>query len=408
MKAPNFLQKISFLIAIIALPFVFSSCADDDVENDSGIPGLTEPAKQTLLIYMPWSENLYSLLLENIRSFERAIENNHGTEGNALLVFISQNSQQSNLIRIYYRDGTCQRDTLKQYDFSTCDYTEANGITQIINDAIEAAPAEKYAMAIGCHGAGWIPVGTNIGTRAAMMNIGNKQIQQTRYFGTGIGGDNTYQTDITTLAEGIMNTGLKMEYILFDDCYMSNIEIAYDLKDVTNYLIASTCEIIDIGMPYEQIGISLLENNYKGVVDGFYDYFSNYSTPCGTIGVTDCREVEYMAYIMQQINATCPDLQCDVTDIQDLDGFENTIFFDFGDYVSHLCNDPALLAEFNEQLERLVIYKANTEKYYTNLFYKAERCPIDIFSGITISDPSINRSIANVKTQTNWYKITHQ
>lgn len=408
MKTSKFLPKI-FLLISLAISHVFISCNDDEgnFEESMDIPGLTVPAKQTVFMYLPWSgSGLYYSLRKNIEAFESAIENNHGTDGNALIVFISQDNQKSNLIRIYYRDGESQRDTLKQYDFSSCDYTEAEGIAEIINDAKAAAPAEKYAMAIGCHGTGWIPVGTNVGTRAAMINIGKNQMQQTRYFGTGIRDDNTYQTDIATLAEGIRETGTTMEYVLFDDCYMSNIEIAYELKDVTKHLIASTCEIMDVGMPYERIGISLLKNNYKDIVDGFYDYYSNFSTPCGTIGVTDCREVEYMAYIMQQINAAYPDLQCDITDIQDLDGFENTIFFDFGDYVSNLCSDPSLLALFNDQLERLVIYKANTETYYTSM-YIAKQYPINAFSGITISDPSINKSIANVKPQTNWYKDTH-
>ena len=112
-----------------------------------------------------------------------------------------------------------------------------------------------------------------------------------------------------------------------------------------------------------------------------------------------------MAYIMKQINDEYPDLTCDVTDIQDLDGFENTIFFDFGDYVSKLCSDPNMLSAFKEQLVRLVPYKANTETYYS--MYTGEQYTINTFSGITISDPSVNRSIANVKTQTNWYRDTH-
>ena len=112
-----------------------------------------------------------------------------------------------------------------------------------------------------------------------------------------------------------------------------------------------------------------------------------------------------MAYIMRQINDRYPDFPYNTTDIQDLDGFENTIFFDFGDYVSKLCSDPNMLSTFKEQLGRLVPYKANTETYYS--WYTGEQHPINTFSGITISDPSVNRSIANVKTQTNWYRETH-
>ena len=377
----------------------FTSCSDDEE-----LPPYPDHAKQTVIMYMPWADNTIHYYCEkNISAFEAAIERNHGLDGNQLIVFIAENGQQSQLERIYYQDGECHRETLKTYDFASCDYTTPEGISQIISDAIAAAPASTYALAIGCHGMGWVPAGTDVGTRTFMNNIKAANAYPTRFFGSS--GDPTYQTDILTLAEGIANTGVKMKYILFDDCYMSNIETAYDLRNVTDYLIASTCEIMIDGMPYDEIGIDLLNNKFKNVVDKFYNYYSNFKTPCGTIGVTDCREVENMAYIMRQINDRYPDFPYNTTDIQDLDGFENTIFFDFGDYVSKLCSDPNMLSTFKEQLGRLVPYKANTETYYS--WYTGEQHPINTFSGITISDPSVNRSIANVKTQTNWYRETH-
>lgn len=381
------------------MAIAFTSCSDD-----GELPPYPDKAKQTVIMYMPWADNTIHYYFEkNISAFEAAIERNHGLDGNQLIVFIAENGQQSQMYRIYYYDGKCRRETLKTYDFASCDYTTPEGISQIISDAIAAAPASTYALAIGCHGMGWVPAGTDVGTRTFMNNIKAANAYPTRFFGSS--GDPTYQTDILTLAEGIANTGVKMKYILFDDCYMSNIETAYDLRNVTDYLIASTCEIMIDGMPYDEIGIDLLNNKFKNVVDKSYNYYSNFKTPCGTIGVTDCREVENMAYIMRQINDRYPDFPYNTTDIQDLDGFENTIFFDFGDYVSKLCSDPNMLSTFKEQLGRLVPYKANTETYYS--WYTGEQHPINTFSGITISDPSVNRSIANVKTQTNWYRETH-
>lgn len=382
------------------MAMAFTSCSDDEE-----LPPYPDRAKQTVIMYMPWADNtIHDYFEKNISAFETAIERNHGLDGNQLIVFISDNEQQSHLERIYYQDGKCQHELLKTYDFSSCDYTTSEGISQIISDAAAAAPASTYALAIGCHGMGWVPVGTNVGTRISAKSVQAMNAYPTRFFGSS--DDPTYQTNILTLAEGIANTGIKMKYILFDDCYMSNIETAYDLRNVTDYLIASTCEIMIDGMPYNEIGIDLLNNNYKNVVDKFYKYYSNFfQHPCGTIGVTDCSEVENMAYIIKQINETCPDLPCNVTDIQDLDGFENTIFFDLGDYVSHLYIDSSLADAFSNQLERLVPYKAHTKTYYS--MYTGKEYPINTFSGITISDPSVNRSIANVKTQTNWYRDTH-
>ena len=86
-----------------------------------------------------------------------------------------------------------------------------------------------------------------------------------------------------------------------------------------------------------------------------------------------------------------------------MDGYRPTLFYDLGDYVSHLCGDPALLQAFNDQLSRAVPYKAHTDFFYS---MSSGKIPINTFSGITISDPSQN-SLARTKTSTKWYKATH-
>lgn len=402
MKCRSLLRKACEYLFIMALPLFFFSCEDEEVVEEPDLPG---NYKQTVFMYMPWSgQSIYSYFKKNISSFETAIENNHGLDGNALIVFISENESVSNLIRITYGGGQCRRDTLRQYSFPGCDYTTSAGLASIISDVADAAPAQTYALAVGCHGMGWLPVGTEVYTRVRMAAAKNGSAHLTRFFGHS--SDSEYQTDISTLAEGIRSAGLKMEYILFDDCYMSNIETAYELRDVTDYLIASTCEIMIEGMPYAEIGIDLLNNDFKGVCDGFHSFYSDFRLPCGTIGVTDCREVDGMVAVMRDINMTFPFGVNDVDSIQDLDGYSPTIFFDFGDYVSHLCTDEALLSRFNEQLGRLVPYKANTETYYSMISNK--QTLIRTFSGLTVSDPTRNGSIAGEVAHTAWYRATHQ
>lgn len=393
-----FHRLIPALIAI--LPLMAVSC-----DNEDEPPYPPAHAGQTVIMYMPWSgSSIYTYFKRNITAFETAIENNRGLSGNALMVFISENEQRSNLIRITYRSGECKRDTLKSYDFGTCDYTTANGITQILLDAINASPSDTYAMAVGCHGMGWIPKGTQISyynSRAAAC--ATAQVHPTRYFGHS--SNQAYQTDITALAEGIRGTGVKMSYVLFDDCYMSNIETAYDMRGVTDFLIASTCEIMIEGMPYAEIGTYLLNNNLEAVVQGFYDFYSSFSVPCGTIAVTDCNEVEATAQIMKEINSAYPDGVSGTADIQDLDGYTPTIFYDFADYVSRLCPDASLLELFNEQMARLVPYKANTPTYYSAL--DGQKHTINTFSGLTTSDPTTNPGVAAALTNTAWYEATH-
>lgn len=80
-------------------------------------------------------------------------------------------------------------------------------------------------------------------------------------------------------------------------------------------------------------------------------------------------------------------------------------FFDYGDYVRKLCKDETLLDAFEQQLNKTVIYKVNTERYYTDLSIPSTR-EIHTFSGLTVSDPSFHLDAA-MKTETSWYKATH-
>lgn len=356
---------------------------------------------RTLFMYMPWSSNLTDDFRKNISDMEKNISSN-GLQNEKVVVFLSTSPSEAEMFELCYHNGKCERKPLKKY--SKPELTTATGITAILNDVRASAPAKTYSMTIGCHGMGWIPVNR---TRGGALP-GNKMhwdyegVPETRFFG---GMTAEYQTDISTLAEGIRGAGMEMEYILFDDCYMSSIEVAYELKDVTDYLIGSTSEIMAYGMPYATMGKHLLGvPDYGAMCREFHDFYSSYEEmPCGTIAVTDCSELDNMARIMKEINSRYSFDGSLTESLQRLDGYTPTLFYDFGDYVAHLCGDPALLQEFEKQLTRTVPYKAHTDNFYSMV---SGIIPINTFSGITTSDPSAN-TLADGKANTRWYAATH-
>ena len=149
MKPFELFRNVAFVLVSFLFSASFVSCSDDETEE----PPFDSETKQTILMYMPWSgSGIYTYFLNNISAFEQAVENNHGFDGNALMVFISENETRSNLIRIVYENGECRRDTLRQYIYSDCNYTTSAGIAEILNDAFSEAPAQSYALTVGCHG----------------------------------------------------------------------------------------------------------------------------------------------------------------------------------------------------------------------------------------------------------------
>lgn len=386
-------KHIHQLLLFVSL-FILFSCHHNN--NDDPV----SENQKTLFVYMPWSNNLTSYFYTNLNDLEDAIIN-RGLSDERVIVFFSESSSEASMFEMVYKNGQVTRENINTY--TNPPFTTASGITSIINDVKTAAPANVYSMIIGSHGFGWIPVQGSVSRRASEFKYhwDNDNVPLTRYFG---GTTAEYQTDITTLAQGITGAGIKMEYILFDDCYMSTIEVGYDLRYATDHIIASTSEIMAYGMPYAIVGQHLLGTpNYQAICDGFYQFYSTYSYPYGTLGIIDCREIDALIPIMKEINTNYQINSSAISSIQSLDGYTPTIFFDFGDYVDKFCEDSDLLSAFNDQLERVVPNKTHTGAYYSmnnGVNY------INTFSGITVSDPSLNGR-ASAKINTAWYIATH-
>lgn len=392
----KFMTMNKYILLLIFSLFALVSCKDNSCDDSN------RDNQKTLFVYMPWSNDLTSYFHQNLIDLEKSIEAN-GLYNERVLVFIAQKADQADFFEIKLNKGKTQRVSINTYTNHPC--TTAEGIASLLSDVKRVAPASVYSMVIGCHGFGWIPV-TSVGSRARSDFKHHWDYTEgplTRYFG---GKYPQYQTDITTLAQGIQDAGMKMEYILFDDCYMANVEVAYDLRHATDYLIASTCEIMAYGMPYEIIGKHLMGiTNYKGIADGFYDFYSTYSYPYGALGIIDCRELDDLVPIMKEINTHYTFDNVYLASLQTLDGYSPTIFFDYGDYVDKLCTDQSLASAFYAQLDRVVPFKTHTGYYYS-MSRPGRPFPITTFSGVTISDPS-QSSRAVDKIHTSWYNATH-
>lgn len=396
--------KIFFAGMAVILSGLCLACDDDEK-----IIAPEKEKTQTLLMYMPWSSTLTSYFLVNIKDMEKAIQTGI-LKHERVLVFLATSRTRASMFELVFdeKGDTCIRRTLKDYENHPC--TTADGITALLEDMKSFAPADRYSMTIGGHGMGWLFVN---GSRSYPLSAETKRTEPlyhweytdgplTRYFG---GTSTDTQTDISTLAEGISGAGLHMEYILFDDCYMSCVEVAYELRHVTDHLIASTSEIMAKGMPYEKMGAHLVgEIDYEAICESFHTFYSNYSPPCGTIAVTRTDELETLADIMKEINGRFSFDESLTDSLQQLDGYAPGIFYDYGDYTTRLCTDSTLLYRFNEQLARTVPYHRHTPYYYSAI--SGRKGKIDRFSGLTISDPSTHK-LAQQKGETSWYKATH-
>lgn len=392
--------RISYLILLCVLIFVVSCSHSDE-------PKIThhQTTNKTILMYLPWSGDasnntsgtLYNDFLNNISAAKTTIKSQKGLGNSRLLIFICSAPSKAFLIEITYNNGNCHQDTIAKYSSPTLpNYTTTDGIAQILKVIKTTAPADKYSMMIGCHGSGWLPKGIDVSAGTPKPK---------RAFG---GETALYQTNVTDLATGIAQAGIHMQFISFDDCYMAGIEVAYDLRDVTDCLIASTSEIMSAGLPYDKVLPYLLQctPDYNGVCDAFYSFYNKYQYPYGTLSVIDCTQMGNVAALMKAVNSSLTITQTQLSNIQRLDGYASTVYYDFGDYVKHLCAaDPVMYERLTNAIQQIVPYKRATRQIYSA--FTNPYTTVNTFSGITISDPTLNSVAQGYIQQTSWWKATH-
>ena len=376
------------------------SACHDDIPDDLARTRTATPQERTIIMYLPYSgsgiNDLYPFFEQNILDVEQSIKQAGGLGTNNLYVVIADHSPaRVYLYRVRMEGTECVHDTIKRYDYPRL--MDAQWITRVINDVRSISNTPKYAMLVGCHGNGWLPPMDNV-ARA-----------KTRWFG-GPG----YAISIADFAQGIQQAGIKLEYLVFDDCYLSCAEVAYDLRNATNTLIASTSEVMAAGMPYAKVFqyLAAPQPNFGQLVNDYIAYYQSTTTPYATIGVINTQYIQPMAQLMRQVNATCTWNTANNYQLQDLDGsyFSPTVYFDFGSYARALFgSNLALYSQYRALMAQLIPYKGNTAYIYNA---SGTKTLVNEFSGITISDPSVNTGqygyhVATLKMQTAWWAASH-
>ena len=413
-------KLFTLFICMISLAMTFTSCSEEAFDTDS-------VNKQTILVFYPWtgsksSTGLLGYLQNNIDSICDGIIDRKGLNNSRVLVFLSNKYNHSTLYDLQYNATTKSVDRVPLKEYEGASYASAEGIADIMNEVKTQASALNYALIVGVHGCGWTyasdwsryPYYARPSvTRPSDNNFSGIQFGPdpnaplTRFFGSVSLAENAM--DISTLAEGIRESGLKMQYILFDACYMSNIETAYELKDVTNYMIASGSEIMAAGLPYRSMWsyLNSATPNYSGIVSTSVNFYKNSSAPFCNLAAIDCRQVEKLAGVMKDINAEYQlSASVSLDSIQHLDGFRPNLFYDLETYVDSLRPSGYLLDQFKSQLKLTIKASDHTDEAYTCI-YSSDSFKIKNYCGITISDPSQHSVAIKGREKTGWWKATH-
>lgn len=357
----------------IYLTIFFLSClvvTSCDKSNDE--PKLPE-VKQMVLIYAVNHNNLAGDLIHNENDMLKAMKDFNMDEYKVLVYKYTKDNPC--LYEIVNQNGEISFDMVKEYDKSKLSVTPER-VSEVIQDATSIYPSANKDLFFWGHGTGWVNPSKYSSYKEVKSIEGalqtNDQATPQSFGGEYISDESTVTEylDIDKLASAVPD-GV-FDILWFDCCYMSSIEVAYQLRNKCNTYIAYPTEIMADGLPYSKVLPKVLERNPVAAAKELYLYYTGKSSPepvtVAVMKMNKINEVMSVAKDMYSLGETRPDL----TDMQNYSRYSNAPYWDFAQYMREYIkanvseNDgeqaDKKIKELENVLDELVIYKAASER----------------------------------------------
>lgn len=369
-----------------------------------------EKANHTLMFCF-FGTSLSRYFKTNLEDAATAIETGILGNNNRVVFFRQEGKNSGYIGELYIDSQECVEKRLQDITLTSSIITPEK-IGELIATMAAYAPAERYGIVFAGHGQGWITreILTNnhdVATLSAGYNPWIPAIgaEVTRAFG-----ESNVQVNMNELASGIEHSQIELDYILFDACFMSNIESIYDLRYSANYIIASPCEIMGKGFPYHRTLPYLFKDfgvmtDYEGAAESYYKFYKDEyqgNQRCGSIAVYDCSQIDALAAVTKEL-ARNAKTKYDTEHLQTYEGQDPHHFYDFGQWGKVVATDKDLRNKFIAQLDNTIIAKFSLDRFYSAYGnYGTYPIELGVYTGVTTSAPST--AYPNGWRQTNWYK----
>lgn len=287
-------------VILLAAAFCVAGCfKDPNFEPISGESGSVSPAsrvkteetRHVLLMVSAGYNSVSSYLTDDLEDLASGTLPLSNRQADVLLVLsrLPQNRLSSTNAPVLYRmyadkNGEVARDTLLTWGTSTplCTPDLLNETLTFIKDEF---PAKGYGMVFSSHASGWIP---QLEAKSETKTVGqDKQ------------GSQSYEIEMDQFAAAIP---MKLDYILFDACFMACVEVAWELRGKADIVGFSPAEVLAEGFVYKTLTQRLLQKTPDPVAV-CRDYFEQYNPVSGsaTITVVDTRKMDRLATVCKQL-----------------------------------------------------------------------------------------------------------
>lgn len=339
-------MKIRIISIFLIIPLLLSSCWKEEADH------VPVPPNRTILFYMAGDNSLGDETQEKIDALAEA----WNVGGNSHLLVYQDRGEEYMPRLLEVKTGTDGKGTVEVLE----EYKDENSasfkvFTRVLNDMVRYCPGSDYGLVVFSHSSGWLPTGTFAQPRSVVT-------------------DRDTEFDLIDFARAIPNG--QFRFIVFESCLMTGAEVAYELKDKTGYILASSAEILSPG--FTPLYGGMLEKFYKATPDlaGFareyYEYCNRLSgdNRSATVSVINTAGLAPLKSLLARAESHVEHWEWVERDgIQHFDRrAKDYLFYDLEGYVKAI-GTPDEINELAGILEGSVLYKAATEAFMPGAKY---------------------------------------
>ncbi len=252
--------KKRYFLFFLLIAILFAACSND---NNPDNPASTDSTR-SVLVYMVAQNSLAPFASDDV---DEMILGMSGVDISLynLLVYVDDKSAPVLYHITKDKSGHVIKDAIKKYSEQVS--TDADVMKEVVNRAFTEYPADSYGLVYWSHGEGWLP---------QYQSLSSSKVS-TRYIGI----DGNSVMSIQDLASALTDTP-HLDFLMFDACYMQSVEVDYELRDYTDYVIASPTEIPGPGAYYDKV-IPAMFTNYDNAQSLAVAIAEAYYNPYATI-----------------------------------------------------------------------------------------------------------------------------
>ena len=349
----------ALLVALVAIVMQLAvACNNEepqtpqpDAPNPDAPVVLTE--SHTLTIFMQGNNGLAEFMDSNL---QRILASYYDIpEGDFRIFIFYDRGNYTRLTELYMNDGMAKQRLVEEYDTSVST-VDPDFVRSVLAQVKAEAPADSYGLILSSHGGGWVPSDLY---DQYLFKSDSRSGDTPQAHPLFYAQDDYDCMEIPDLVEALSDT--HYNYIIFDACFMANIEALYDLRNSADYIVASAAEVLGAGFPYETMLPMLFEyddHSLKAICEEYMKYYANSS---GTVALIDCQQLEPLAEAMRAVMAEMGDVN--VKSVQAYDAFDYHLYFDLLHYVELGVENSSA---FEKALNKAVLYSGYTDTILTS------------------------------------------